>query len=312
MRLGCHLEDVADRIQHDPHLFLRHRGELTLRLAQVADVAGDVDRQVADTLEADQRLQLVTLRAVVFFQRDVRRDRDDVSVRGVRHVVEHVFALLDAVFALGIKLKELLFAGVVVVQGDLRHVGDEGLGLGKRDGRVGHKTRVELAEVFFDFQIFLFDRRILDDAFRDIREQARERQEQHGRHQSEQTVNIRDTACLERHVPEFIADDARSVQDHERRDDQDRREDIVDDVDHAGADLLRLGTETADQIGGQAVADVDADDDGEDAAEVHAHGARDRLQDTDDRGGTLDDPGDKHAGEESEEIVVFKGYQQRT
>ena len=71
-------------------------------------------------------------------------------------------------------------------------------------------------------------------------------------------------------------------------------------------DLFPARTDPADEVGRQTVADVDADDDGKDAAEGDADRTGDGLQDTDDGRRTLDDARDTDAGEEPEKVIVLK------
>ena len=86
--------------------------------------------------------------------------------------------------------------------------------------------------------------------------------------------------------------------------------DVVDHMHHDRAYLLRLGPDAAHQVGGQAVAHVHADDDGENAAEAHAHGAGEGLQDADHRRGALDDAGDQGAGQKAQQVVALEGGEQ--
>ena len=83
-------------------------------------------------------------------------------------------------------------------------------------------------------------------------------------------------------------------------------------MDQGCADLVRFGSDPADDKGRDTVTDINADDNGKHAAEIQSHRTGQGLQDTDDRRRALDNTGDNNARKESQEVIVLKGCQQDT
>ena len=81
-------------------------------------------------------------------------------------------------------------------------------------------------------------------------------------------------------------------------------------MDHGRTDLLGPCPDPADQEGGQAVADVDTDDDGKHTAEIQSHSRGQGLKDTDHGRGALNDACNHYAGQKAQQVIVLEGCQQ--
>ena len=103
------------------------------------------------------------------------------------------------------------------------------------------------------------------------------------------------TAGVELHVPDGIVQNTGRPQHCQHDNDQYGRAYIIDDMDQGCADLVRFGSDPADDKGRDTVTDINADDNGKHAAEIQSHRAGQGLQDTDDRRRALDNAGDNNA-----------------
>ena len=137
-------------------------------------------------------------------------------------------------------------------------------------------------QILFDICIHVIQRFIRNQLLRNICEDVRKRKKQNGRNQTKSTVNVRNTAGIECIVPERIADDAGISENGDRDKEQGRCNHIIDNVDQAGADLLCLCSDPAYQESGQAVSDVNTDNNGKHGAEFYADRTGNRLENTDD------------------------------
>ena len=270
------------------------------------DTSHDIRTEIADTLETDDRFHLIILVVFIGIGCDMRRQCHQIVVGCVRHPVETAFPAVDLVGLLLVRIAQQTDRFRVVLQCHLAHMGDQMMRLLQRQSRVVEQSFIQLAHHFLILHLFCIFFAVFDDLFGDRCQTVGERQEDESRNDTEKTVHIGYAARIQHSVPDTVAKDTGGAQDHKTCYQQDQSQNVIDHMDQDSADLIFGGADAADKICRQAVADIDAEDDREGTAELHADRTGQRLQDTDNSRRTLDDGRCADTCQKSKEIIVFE------
>ena len=176
----------------------------------------------------------------------------------------------------------LLHGGIEVVGGYIAHLLNDFLCLIKGKGRGGEEPLIESVEGRDGVLVLFFHRLILDDTAGDVFKYPGKRQKHNSRYKSEESVDVGDSAGIERSVPESVVQDAGTASDQNEQETEDGGKHIVNDVHHSRTSLHGLRADAAHKVSRETVSDIDTDDDSEHRAEGHTDRARYRLYDTHD------------------------------
>ena len=169
---------------------------------------------------------------------------------------------------------------------------------------------IQILELALEVRILLIFFFVRNDLFCYICKCPGERKKDNGRNKTEDTVDIGNAARIQGRIPEIVIDKSRQAAYNKCRNNEQSGKYVIDHVYRRHTDLFRLCAYPAYQVSRETVTDVDTDNNGEYPTEAYSHGARERLQNTDNSGRALDNAGHNDTGEETEKIVVLEGDQQ--
>ena len=297
------LQDLAQRALD--HAELRHGGRRKARAAlrhAVRDIR-DADGVVAQTLKLGCDLVILVENGDVLLQPQMRQQLDHVAAAAVGEVVD-VLLLREQLpvegFVVMLQQEEGLFdvfAGgaehgqqhlIAAVEGERRRVDEAGV------------QAVQLLAVF------LLDGGrglVLHDAAAELFVDVQHREETDRAAEVEDGVGVGDHAGVDGAVPQAVQQ-AEAVRDGDAEEHQHGLAEVEEDVHDADAPRLRLCADGDHDGGRDAVAEVDADDDGVDGLEAQHAGGGEGLQDADRDRGALQHEGHARAGQVAEDRVV--------
>ena len=180
------------------------------------------------------------------------------------------------------------------------------MGAGQSQSGGVEELFVQLAQ--FLFHVLSLDLIIRNDAPGQFFKLAANGQQNDSGGQTEQGVGVGDAAGGNGAAPDGVQC-AAGVQDQHGGDDQNGGAQVEDDVDQTGALGVCLRTDGAHDSGGNAVADVYADNDGIDGTEGQSAGDGQRLKNTDGGGGALNEEGYAGTHQEAQNVDIGQTYE---
>ena len=225
----------------------------------------------------------------------MRGQADQIVAHRVGQSIDAVLIFVDAVDDLAVIVLQHIHGAVYAGAGQTGHGGDGLMGAGQSQGGGVEELLVQLAQ--FLFHVLSMDLIIRNDAPGQLFKLAANGQQNDSGGQTEQGVGVGDAAGGNGAAPDGVQC-AAGVQDQHGGDDQNGGAQVENDVDQTGALGVCLRTDGAHDSGGNAVADVYADNDGIDGTEGQSAGDGQSLKNTDGGGGALNEEG--HAGTHQE------------
>ena len=301
------VQDLRDDLPQEPQLLLGPGAEAQLPVMQLTSALRQVHGMVPDALEFIHALDVVAQPVAGLPCAHMGREAHHIIPRVVRQGVDQLLVLPHPVDGRLVKFQQRGKAPLHIRHGQGAHLRHDLFHGGQGQLRRFEQVLIQHLQV----QLVPPGGALVvgDDLPAQVFKDAADRQQQHGAGQLEYRMGVGNAAGGDGRSPE-AAEYPQAVQDRDHDQHQHRPAEVEKDMHDTGALGVRPRADGADDGGGDAVPQVDADDDAVNGAEAEAARGGQGLEDAHGGAGALDGEGHRHARQVTQHRLVRQGEEQ--
>ena len=298
LRIG---QDLVQQGLQDIQLGAGGPGERRVLFREALCIVRDVDRVITQAFEFGDDLVVLVDDIDVVFILEVRKESDEIAADLVREGVDIGLFVLDLLIDFFVIIAQNAVGADDVVLGQLQLDHEQVIATVEREGRGGEEGGTERVDLVLI--LVLRDGLILDDPSAELLKERQQGDQKECADDVENGIGIGDETRVECSVPDPVQQSG-LVRDGDADHDDQGLAEVVEDVDDTDTLCLRLGADGTYDGGRDAVAEINADDDGIGAPPDEKSGGGEGLQDTDGGRGALQGEGDTRARQVPDQGIV--------